>query len=84
MTTATRKKAVRHVDPDPLDPPPILTTRQLAMLLKSTHSTVYAWTLTDPVFAACIVRRTKRSTWWSTQRLRDAGYLAKGDRPSHA
>lgn len=78
-TTASRprKKAVKHFDPDPYNPPAILTSRQLAGLLGIHHRTVNAWALTDAKLAACIVRRTKFSKHWSAEKLRDLGYLLK-------
>lgn len=76
-----RKKAVRYVAPDPMNPPAILSSHQLADLLRKHHSTIHLWSMTIPAFAACVISRTKRSTWWSTQRLRDAGYLTTPKAP---
>lgn len=74
----TRKKAVRAHPVVPENLPAILTTLQVASLMNVNRSTVYTWTTSDEKLASCIIRRTKFSTWWSTQKLRDAGYLTKG------
>lgn len=75
MIAATRKKAVRHVAANPANPPPLLSTHQLAELLGKHQSTIHDWSWNNPKFAACVVTRKKRSTWWSTRRLREAGLL---------
>jgi hypothetical protein len=54
----------------------ILTTRELAEVLGVCPSTVRTLS-NDPAWSSCVVRRTKHSTWWSVQRLRDAGLIPK-------
>jgi hypothetical protein len=39
--------------------------------------TLNKWHGEDSTLAGCVLRRTKHSTWWSVQRLRDRGYLTK-------
>lgn len=55
----------------------ILSTPELAAELGKARSTVWLLSVDDPVFRNAVVRRTRRSTWFSVQRLRDAGILPR-------
>lgn len=60
-----------------MDEPSIITTAQLAERMGMAERTVRDWTNEDATLAGCVVRQTRRSTWWSVQKLRDRGYLTK-------
>ena len=55
--------------------PGIIKSTELAKLLRISLSTLHEWLGELPEFKACRIRSTKRSTWFSVTRLRDAGYL---------
>lgn len=55
----------------------ILTTSELATELNLSRSTVWHLSVHDPLWRTFVVRRTAHSTWWSVQRLREAGILTK-------
>jgi hypothetical protein len=55
----------------------VLTTSALAKRLGKSRDTVWRWQCEDPRFAQCVLRRTKRSTTWSVQRLIDLGFLKR-------
>lgn len=57
--------------------PSLLTTSTAAAQMGIGEQTLRDWSASDATLAGCIVRQTKRSTWWSVQRLRDRGYLTK-------
>lgn len=60
--------------------PEILTSKTLLERLKRNGGRMNPTTLwqlshQDHRWAACVIRRTKHSTWWSTARLINAGIL---------
>ncbi len=57
----------------------ILTTAQLAERLGMCRDTIWRWQFSDPRFAQCVIKRTRRSTYWSVARLLAAGLLVKPD-----
>jgi hypothetical protein len=64
--------------------PHLLTSQQLhAILMESgtRMSLKTLWTLSteDHKWRACVVRRTRHSTWWSRARLEEAGFLKRDD-----
>ncbi len=59
-----------------------ISSRELAERLGVSHVTVWRWQSEDPKLAQCVVRRTRHSTRWSVQRLRESGYLTASDAPA--
>ena len=57
--------------------PSILKSADVANALGLSPTALREWYGADATLAGCILRRTKRSTWWSVQRLRDRGFLTK-------
>ena len=57
--------------------PSIIKSAEVAERMGIDRSTLIKWYERDAALAGCILRRTKRSTWWSVQRLRDRGFLTK-------
>lgn len=57
--------------------PALLTTSQLAAALGVSRNKPLEWSHTDKRLAACIVRRSKRRTYWSRQLLTERGYLTR-------
>ncbi|MEY2855644.1 MAG: hypothetical protein RL030_2776 [Pseudomonadota bacterium] len=55
--------------------PALITSKTLAARLGVSRSTLHQWTGDDARLAGCIFRRTKHSTWWSVQKLRDRSIL---------
>lgn len=64
--------------------PSILTTALAASAMGVGEQTLRDWSASDATLAGCILRRTKRSTWWSVQRLRDRGYLTRREQTNPA
>lgn len=54
----------------------IVTTAGLAELLGVSEPTVREWTEKEQSLRLCIIRATRKSTWYSIQKLRDAKWLS--------
>ncbi len=59
--------------------PAVIKSAVLAERLGIDRSTLLKWYGRDAALAGCILRRTRHSTYWSVQRLRDRGFLTKPD-----
>lgn len=57
--------------------PSVIRSADLAARLGVDRSTLMNWYAQDARLAGCILRRTKHSTYWSVQLLRDRGFLTK-------
>jgi hypothetical protein len=57
--------------------PAIIPSAALAKRMGINRKTLWQWSSEDAHLAGCIIRQTRRSTWWSVQRLRDRGFLTK-------
>lgn len=55
----------------------LLTTAALARELGVDRNVPLRWSHTDKRLASCIVRRSKRRTYWSRQFLTERGYLTR-------
>ncbi len=61
---------------NPNNPPPVLSTGELAKLLRRSNSTLWQWAQT-PAWAGCLVPHPGKNLLWSTARLRERGFLTE-------
>lgn len=57
--------------------PSTITSAELAQRMGVAESSLWEWSNDDASLRGCILRRTRRSTTWSVQRLRERGFLTK-------
>lgn len=61
--------------------PDVLSAPALAKRLGVDRSTLYRWAKKDARLRGCVIRETKRSTYYSSARLIERGYLVRPEAP---